>query len=106
MTSTSLGSILSVLSRLRKPRSWLRHLRVSIGLLLVACCIVASVEWWSGVAYLWGLQGSLGQGSWPVLFALWALFLVLTLPLGLWASLPVARHIWPAGWRSYAAVFV
>ncbi len=92
--------------RLRTPGLGLRYARASIGLLLVACCVVSSVEWWSGIAYLWGLQGSLGRGSWPVLFALWGLFLALTLPLGLWASWPLVRHIWPFGRRARTAVWL
>ena len=95
-----------MLSRLPKPGLWLRYVRVGIGLSLVAGCAALSVEWWSGMAYLWGLQGSLGRGSWPVLFALWGLFLVLTLPLGLWASSPVNKHIWSLGWRAYMGVLL
>src|SRR5688572_30759392 len=105
MTSTSPSPILALPS-VRKPGSWLRHVRTSIGLFVVAICVVVSVEWWSGIAYLWGLQGSLGKGSWPVLFALWGLFLMLTLPLGIWASLPVTQHLRRFGWRAYAGVFL
>lgn len=82
-----------------------RRVRVAVGLGALAFAFAASLEWWSGMAYLAGLHGSLGQGVWPALIALWALPMTLLVPLGLWAAWPVlcamlrstASRLWVLG---------
>jgi hypothetical protein len=64
------------------------HARRAAGLLGIAVCAFASVEGWSGCAYLLGLHGSLGRGMLPALLALWALLLLIPLPISLWLAWP------------------
>lgn len=59
-----------------------------LGGLLLAACLVLTVEWWSAIAYLNGLHGHLGAGLWPTFVALWVLVLSILLPLAVWAALP------------------
>lgn len=75
----------------------LPSVRVLVGLGGLAVCWVASVEGWTAGAYLAGLHGELGRGMLPALFAVWALILLVPLPLALWAAWPALarqRTLW------------
>ncbi|HTV21556.1 MAG TPA: hypothetical protein VMG12_22865 [Polyangiaceae bacterium] len=66
-----------------------RALRVGFGVAALLLAAVASVEGWSGIAYLAGLYGRLGSGVFPALLALWAIAASLTLAPALWAAWPL-----------------
>jgi hypothetical protein len=72
-------------------RDWCARLpsvRVVAGLGVLAACWLVSVEGWTAGAYLAGLHGELGRGMLPACLALWALVLLVPLPLALWAAWP------------------
>ena len=69
-------------------RTWLRWARLGLGCGAALIAAGGSLEGWSAVAYLAGLHGSLGAGLLPALCAIWALFLILTVPVAAWALLP------------------
>lgn len=75
------------------------RVRKAAGLALLVAIAALSAEGWSGVCYLLGLHGSLGRAFWPALLALWAILLVLVLPLALALAWPVS--ITPR-WTRYA----
>jgi hypothetical protein len=67
-------------------------LRVGLGLALLVVLVLASVEAWSGVAYLGGLYGGLGRGVLPALFAVWVLLASFTILPAAWAAWPIGRR--------------
>ncbi len=54
-------------------------------LIALVVLLVVSVQVFSGGAYLAGLYGSLGEGLFAALLAIWGLFVLLTLPTSCWA---------------------
>ncbi len=68
---------------------------MGLGVAAFAAVVAASVEAWSGVAYLAGLYGGLGRGVLPALLAVWVLIASLTLAPAAWAA-------WPLGsWQAF-----
>src|SRR5690606_22318582 len=63
---------------------------------LWALLLLLLVTWqvFTGGAYLTGLYGSLGQGLFAALIAIWGLFVLVIVPTAVW-SLVRARHVWP-----------
>ena len=62
---------------------------MGVGAAALAVIVSASVEAWSGIAYLAGLYGGLGRGVLPALLAVWALLSSLTLVPAAWAAWPL-----------------
>ncbi len=71
------------------PTAW----KVS-ALVATLMLLVASVQVFSGGAYLSGLYGSLGEGLFAALLAIWGQLVLLTLPTSCWA-LARTRHAAP-----------